>query len=98
MGSHNNHDQKARGMLMVIIQEKPNYSEHYVLCVSKDCPKCQGEFEEETQAVPKKVPLPIPLKPTMSVEKYLPNIMKKYSSYNMCICSTCGYMEVFFKR
>ena len=68
------------------------------MCVSKDCPKCQGKFEEETQNVPKKVPLPIPLKPTMSVEKYLPTIMKKYVKYTMRICSMCGYMEVYFNR
>lgn len=62
-----------------------------------DCPKCSGKLEEETQAVPKKVSLPIPLKPKMSLEKYLPNIMKKYGHYTIRICSSCGYMEVFFK-
>jgi hypothetical protein len=66
--------------------------------MSKNCPKCEGMLEEETQPVPKKVPLPIPLKPTMSIEKYLPSIMKKYSNYTIFICSLCGYMEVFFKR
>ena len=66
--------------------------------MSKNCPKCEGMLEEETQPVPKKVPLPIPLKPTISIEKYLPSIMKKYSNYTIVICSLCGYMEVFFKR
>lgn len=66
--------------------------------MSKNCPKCEGILEEETQPVPKKVPLPIPLKPTMSIEKYLPSIMKKYNNYTIFICSLCGYMEVFFKR
>jgi hypothetical protein len=65
--------------------------------MSKDCPKCQGKMEEETQVLPKKVPLPIPLKPTMSLERYLPGIMKKYGYYTIFICSSCGYMEVFFK-
>jgi hypothetical protein len=65
--------------------------------MSKDCPKCQGKMEEENQVLPKKVPLPLPLKPTMSLERYLPGIRKKYGHYNIFICSSCGYLEVFFK-
>jgi hypothetical protein len=61
----------------------------------RDCLKCGGSMIGGTQDIPKRVPLPLPLNPIISIEQYLPSIMKKYTYYNVFICQSCGNMEVF---
>jgi len=64
----------------------------------RQCVRCDGQMLGETQPIPKKIPLPIPLKPSFSIEKYLPNIMRNYDFYTVYICSSCGYLDVYFTR
>ena len=66
--------------------------------IRRSCSRCDGQMLGETQPIPKKVALPIPLKPSFSIEKYLPNIMKEYDFYTVFICSSCGFLDVYFTK
>lgn len=66
--------------------------------IRRPCSRCDGSMIGEIQPIPKKIPLPIPLKPSLSIEKYLPNITRDYDFYTVFICSSCGYMDVYFTK
>lgn len=62
----------------------------------RPCSKCHnGNMYSETQPIPKQIPIPIPIVSSIniSVEEYLPWIMKKYNSYTVFICEFCGNLE-----
>lgn len=66
--------------------------------IRRPCSRCDGSMFGEIQPIPKKIPLPIPLKPSLSIEKYLPNILTCYDFYTVFICSSCGYLDVYFTK
>jgi len=52
-------------------------------------------MDGEALTIPKKIPLPLPTSPTISLEPYLPELLKRYNNYAIFICRTCGYTEFF---
>ena len=65
------------------------------------CPKCPsgtGIMDGEDMRIPKRVPIPVPLKPTVSLEPYLPKIIQQYENYSVYVCRTCGYVECFVHK
>jgi hypothetical protein len=57
--------------------------------MQRDCPKCprgQGVTEGESQEIPLRVPLPIPLNPTINLEPYIPKILHRYKYYAIFVC------------
>jgi hypothetical protein len=52
-------------------------------------------MEGETQMIPKRIPLPIVGAISISVDEYLPYVMRKYHHYTVYVCQICGYLEVF---
>jgi hypothetical protein len=43
--------------------------------------------------IPREIPLP--LGASISIEQYIPEVLKKYAYYRMFICQYCGYVEFF---
>jgi hypothetical protein len=50
----------------------------------------------ETRAIVKEIPMPF-IK-TISIESYLPKILKNYATWTMYICQECGKAEVFIHK
>jgi len=53
-------------------------------------------MDGEALTIPKKIPLPLPTSPKISLEPYLPELLKRYNNYAIFICRTCGYTEFLF--
>lgn len=47
----------------------------------------------DTGEIPREIPLPIFAAINFSLERYIPEIMKRYHNYTVFICNTCGNLE-----
>jgi hypothetical protein len=63
--------------------------------MNRPCPICHGNVIGETYLIPKEIPLPIPLAPTIQIQQYLPNNIKKRTYYTTFVCDSCGHLEIF---
>ena len=52
-------------------------------------------MEGEVLEIPMRVPLPIPLSPTINLEPYIPKILHRYKYYVIYVCRTCRISGIF---
>jgi hypothetical protein len=64
-----------------------------MLAISRNCPECKVQMDAEIQNIPKGVR--IPLFGSISIESYIPNVIKRYTYYTAYVCPNCAKLEVF---
>ena len=64
--------------------------------IERICSNCDGGvMSSETGEIQKEIKVSFV---KLSVEEYLPDILRGYGQYTLYVCGTCGKLEVFLRK